>query len=568
MFDSLSDVQREIVFNSRGRFVVRACPGSGKTYTVAARLARLLGNWEQQSGGIATISFTNAAWIEIQKKLEEDFLYNCKVKYPHFLGTIDSFINNYIFLPFGHKVMGCDQRPELVGGNISEWKGRNYTQDQFTNVKFLKNGDLEIINPRMVGSNLTISNLKRMKFAINKGGFATQDDSEYYSLKLLKKYPELSKSLVKRFPFVMIDEAQDTNELQMEIINNLVDHGLSELILVGDPDQAIFEWNEAKPKLFLQKCHEWVEISLNENRRSSQKICDFYYKISSLEETSEAVNEDVREFEVSPIIMEYSEQNIQNTIENFLQLCQQHNINMNNSNIKILCRSHNMVRKISGIDTNTKLFPWQPDKLFCSAIAKGRYLFDKGEISKGIKSLELGILKFIGNLNMLSVIDKNKILTEKDFDQIEWRIYLYELMEILPKTDIILSEWIRLANTSLNTYDSDLKLNLSIKRNSRQCAYSELSFDDIFINEREITIYDNIKVGTVHSVKGESIDAVLIFWGNRAANNMTYSRILDTDISECEEKRIVYVAITRAKRILVIAVPEDQSEHWQNKFLN
>jgi len=564
MFENLSVKQREIVFDCNGRFIVRACPGSGKTYTVAARFARLLSGWKQKNSGIAAISFTNAACTEIQKKMNEDFFFRSQIKYPHFLGTIDSFINNYIFLPFGHLIMRCDKRPEMVGGNISEWKGYNFTQDQFTNVRFLKNDKLEIINSRTGADNLSLDGLTNMKISFNRKGFATQDDSEYYAVKLLQKYPLLCKSLIKRFPIVMIDEAQDTNELQMEIINTLLENGLNELMLVGDPDQAIFEWNDAKPELFLQKCNEWTEIKLNENRRSSQKICDFFFKISSLPEHSEAINEQVKELNFTPEIIEYSANDIPNAIDYFLQLCNQHNIDTTNDKIQILCRSHNMVKKIIGNSTDMNLFPWQEAKLFCRDIAKGRFLYDEGKISLGIKSLELGLLKSISNLNVVSYTDKNNIL--KEFDPIKWRVYLYELMNLLPKTNVSLSEWISQANSSLVAFDKSLNLDLSIKRDNRGYKYSSLRFNDIFNRDRN-TMINNINVGTVHSVKGESIDAVLAFWASKGANK-NYSRILDENIQDSEEKRIIYVALTRAKKILVLAVPDGQAELWESKFLN
>lgn len=95
MFQTLSDSQREIVFNKSGKFVVRACPGSGKTFCVGARLARLIHSWEKRHEGITVLSFTNVAWQEIEKKCSEKFRLT-KIAYPHFLGTIDSFINKYI----------------------------------------------------------------------------------------------------------------------------------------------------------------------------------------------------------------------------------------------------------------------------------------------------------------------------------------------------------------------------------------------------------------------------------------------------------------------------------------
>ncbi|HYX05967.1 MAG TPA: UvrD-helicase domain-containing protein, partial [Bacteroidales bacterium] len=88
-FESLSDKQKEIVFEKEGKFVVRACPGSGKTYSVAARFARLLKDWKFSHQGIAVISFTNVAWQEIESYLHNIFNIHTPIQHPHFLGTID-----------------------------------------------------------------------------------------------------------------------------------------------------------------------------------------------------------------------------------------------------------------------------------------------------------------------------------------------------------------------------------------------------------------------------------------------------------------------------------------------
>ena len=123
MFDTLSKTQRKVVFEKEGKFVVRACPGSGKTYSVAARLADRMSKWQLNYQGIAAISFTNAAWQEIERQVTTHFKIEKPIPYPHFLGTIDSFVNRFILLPFGHLVMGCRNRPVLVGEPHGIWSG-------------------------------------------------------------------------------------------------------------------------------------------------------------------------------------------------------------------------------------------------------------------------------------------------------------------------------------------------------------------------------------------------------------------------------------------------------------
>lgn len=117
----LSVQQQAVVDCNEPRIVVKACPGSGKTFSVAARMAKLLReNKLSRHQGIASISFTNIACKVIQKELRETF--GCRnIGYPSFIGTIDSFINTYIFFPYAHLVMGCDCRPEIVGTEFNKW---------------------------------------------------------------------------------------------------------------------------------------------------------------------------------------------------------------------------------------------------------------------------------------------------------------------------------------------------------------------------------------------------------------------------------------------------------------
>lgn len=174
MFNLLSEKQKEIVFSPIERLVVRACPGSGKTFTVAARLANKILKWDKENIGIATLSFTNVAWQEIEKNLPK-FGTESPILYPHFLGTIDSFVNRYIFLPFGHLVMGCENRPILVGEPYSPWVKTNQFDIFFEKLTY--GIDREIydkapsLGPRLPKNNPNYHNkvLKTKKKFVEKG---------------------------------------------------------------------------------------------------------------------------------------------------------------------------------------------------------------------------------------------------------------------------------------------------------------------------------------------------------------------------------------------------------------
>ena len=327
MFVSLSDKQREIVFDKTGKFVVRACPGSGKTYCVGARCAKLISGWRNEYEGVAILSFTNIAWQEIEKTYSEIFQVGKRISFPHFLGTIDSFINKYIFLPYGHLVLKCNDRPTLVGEPHGIWTGKYFSDSLFVNISYKIDGTLYAINEKIMPRNwLNNTSIVRSKKNINKGGYATQSDATYFAMKILEEFPQIAKAIVYRFPYLIVDEAQDTSDIQMRIIDLLIENELNQVMLVGDPDQAIFEWNDAKPYLLNQKFNEWDNSDiLNENRRSSQRICNFTFNISSLGEPSTAISSEVKDIEFQPKVVLY-DNNLPQCVDNFLEECNQNGI--------------------------------------------------------------------------------------------------------------------------------------------------------------------------------------------------------------------------------------------------
>lgn len=217
--------------DKNGKFVVKACPGSGKTTAISERVYRFVKNWNNKKSGIAVLSFTNVAADEIKEKCEK--YYDLKIQYPHYIGTLDSFINNYIFLPYGHLVMGCDERPNLVGEPFNHGLSYEYPEKHFCKINFGIDGKL--IYPKGWNHNWK---LDKMKHDLTKEGFSTQKDAIYHSMRVLEKYPKIAQALSLRFPHIMIDEAQDTSDIHMRIIDLLIENGLKNIILVGDPEQA------------------------------------------------------------------------------------------------------------------------------------------------------------------------------------------------------------------------------------------------------------------------------------------------------------------------------------------
>lgn len=576
----LTDKQKEIM-EKNGLFVVKACPGSGKTFTVAARLAEKLSKWSYTHRGIAALSFTNVAWQEIEKAISEDFGRKIPISFPHFLGTIDSFINQYIFLPFGHLVMKCSNRPELVGPPLNNWEPFEnlYSQHikrechvincKLNSFSYDVNGNIISYAQKNYFNKCRVPDKPCINFKkdFNSKGYSTQSDANFFAMKILGDFPSIAKSLSYRFPLLMVDEAQDTSEVQMKIIDLMIENGLKEVMLIGDSDQAIYEWRDADPTLFINKYEQWKNNSviLNENWRSSQMICDFFSKISIPSEPVVAKNEMIKDFGFSPEICGYQGEEFGNMKSKFLELCEGKGINLDKQNIAILARGNDTIRKIMGIkQPNNKLDPWNDD--FTKEVAESKYLFDQGDLKQAFKKLEKAVCKKNNDLAICKSDDLTDTIAKFGFTT--WRSQIYSLLKKLPQAQAkgLLKDWVEKANKVLKEDPLILPTELKIKRDSEQNKYSSITFDEIFALKSNTYFDANYKVGTVHSVKGETLEAVLLVLKQSTANRQCYANVLNDNIADNEELRIVYVAITRPSKILVLAVPEEDKNMWKKKF--
>lgn len=581
MEKELTDIQKHIC-KAKGRCIVRACPGSGKTFTVSAKMAHLLNGWQYPNQGIAVVSFTNVAWEEIEKELKKSFSINTRIKNPHFLGTIDSFINQFIFFPYGHLILKCDSRPVLVGEPAYTWKSRkgDYFYNQFFD-KISYNIENNLSKIAYIpfslyeedgSKNSRYNNVKRMKEKFWKMGYVNQSDANYFAMKLLEACPSIGKLLALRFPFIIIDEAQDTSEIQMKIIDLIVESGLKNIMLVGDPDQAIFEWHSANPELFNQKCDhsQWNCIPMNESLRSSQKICDFTYYLTELNEPSTSVNSEVSNYGYDPEIWDYNTNtaNFNDELINpFLRICEEKEIPLNSSKIAILARSKSLINEINisrneNIEnhsaTMNKLDVWLQEN-FTKELAYSKYLYDRYEYQKSFKLLEKTYISLLKGYPVYSDYKLSEIVSKIGY--FDLKKLIFNLIKLMPKTDVSIGEWKNRFNENLIHDNIFPDIDLEIKE-----EYQDLGFDDLF----SYNVVDNeypYDLSTIHKVKGETFEAVLLILKKRSTGAY-YRKLLNKNHKTVnnEELRNIYVGITRPRKILVLAVPADDKEAWQDYF--
>lgn len=577
--------EQEKAINERGRFVLRACPGSGKTFIVAQRLARRLIDWEHFHVGIATLSFTNVAHEQISLELQK-LGFSPIPPYPHFLGTIDHFVNTWIFLPFGHLVMGCSQRPSLVGQLGNPWNPSNprwawgksksepydecYRGCRLEDFSYGLDRCLTKVNGERANCPYQKRRCAELKLAFSRAGYATQTDANYWAMRILEEHPNIARALVRRFPEVVIDEAQDTSDVQMRIVDLLVQHGLAEAILVGDPDQAIYEWREAKPEVFTSKmtAGAWKCLTLEENRRSSQLVCQATYPFSTLPHPAKAVGADA-DCAARPVVIAYSPNDLHPLLNYFISHCHEHGVQPRPENAAILARGQLLVLRLIGLPEEVD--PW--NHLLTKLMAESAFLLSQREVKLAMRCLENAVGKIVlGDQAQSRGLLQKRVSTEIG-DSI-WKAALWRLLQALPSPDLCSADWIDKAQSALSGWLAETRLpiadsdscSLRIKRtvkvgNAQSKEHWTAPVSSFFVGPS--VRGDQMTIETIHAAKGKTYEAVMLVLTSRG--RCTVKQLAENPTSH-EEVRTAYVAMTRPRRILVVAVPDRTDPKYLARF--
>ena len=254
--DTIDEPRRE--FLKRNTTVdVAACPGSGKTSLVVAKLAILARKWPHATKGICTLSHTNVAREQIEQYLGHTGIGQRLLSYPHFFGTIHGFANRFLGLPW---LKSNGYPTPTIGNDITTaYRRRVLGNRKFENLThFLKKKNLSVEELRILRRDLTFQvgdkpfpassdtkSYRRAKRAVEttaKNGFFCFDEMFVWAEALLEDYQDFPIWLSQRFPLVILDEMQDTSSRQVSLLDKCFNRN-SDLVVVqrvGDPNQGIF----------------------------------------------------------------------------------------------------------------------------------------------------------------------------------------------------------------------------------------------------------------------------------------------------------------------------------------
>lgn len=277
--------EQQVAVRCDDNTMLTACPGSGKTRVIISKLLRVLDEVRDTPRAVACITYTNTAVHEIDQRLRYNIQPGDDAYYD--ICTIHSFCLNHIFRPFcylikgyktGFKVLTAES-PEfetLVKEICAKHRRFNLTFKDFEDFTQLR---IDVAGrPAGAGIDrgaLTPEVANEYWARIRQDGYIDFANIIYLSFLLLKRRPEVLQYVSAKFAWILVDEFQDTTDLQVEILSLIATSSYTRFLLVGDPFQSIFGFAGAQPQLaeeFATRIGARRDMRLSGNFRSSTAI--------------------------------------------------------------------------------------------------------------------------------------------------------------------------------------------------------------------------------------------------------------------------------------------------------
>ncbi len=292
---NLNPKQREAVTHTKGPLLVLAGAGSGKTTVLVNRIAYILETEHVSAYNILAITFTNKAAKEMLERITalvgdaaEDMwistFHSACVKILrrtiHLLGYENDFViydsaDSLTLIKECLKDLHMEEKlfpPRLIASVISKAKDNMQDCDAFLAV----NSDNRF--------NIRIAEVYKIyQKKLKKNNALDFDDIILNTVKIFIENPDVLENYQKRFKYIMVDEYQDTNNVQYMLIS-LLAQGSRNICVVGDDDQSIYKFRGANIRNILGFEDEFADakvIKLEQNYRSTQNILDTANKVIS-----------------------------------------------------------------------------------------------------------------------------------------------------------------------------------------------------------------------------------------------------------------------------------------------
>ena len=617
IFKGLNSNQIKAVEATEGTVRIIAGAGSGKTRVLANRFAYLVNYIGIDPANILCMTFTNKAATEMKNRIRNLVTigsvndYICTIH-----GLCVKILRKEIYrLGYPQKFMILDDEDakSLMNQVMAE---QNITKQMITVNQLLanvhKNKAFDDYIPYLLpnaqwpedtnkSTYLRYLQLQRKFYALDF------NDIIYFTLYIFDKYPDALSYWQKEFDYIQVDEVQDCSDNDWRIINLLSAYS-GNLFVVGDPDQAIYEWRGAKPDTLVQ-FHAETDIILDQNYRSTPNILNVANAI--IQNNRNRVQKTLQtSLPPSTIVLHKHAKNEDEEAKwittQIAELLKQGN---NFSDFAILYRATHQSRYIEQalIQAGLPYIIWGGIRFFerqeiKDCLAYLRLIQNNDDLSfKRIVNVparkfgekKLNALQILADKERMPLYDTLKAHMNEDpfckadiapfIELIERHRLIKEKMSISDLLDSVLTQS-GLEELYRNDGDQDRIENLNELMHSIQ-FYEENHVDEAITLEQylqDIALLTNldykkdsstIKLMTIHQSKGLEFPYVFIagltegiFPSHRSIRERKRNGLE-------EERRLMYVAITRAEKALFLTESEGynyttRSEKYPSRFIS
>ena len=281
----LNSQQLQAVHTVDGPVLLLAVPGSGKTTVLVTRLGYMVCCRNIDPRSILTMTYTVAATVEMRQRFARDFgeQYARLMEFCTINSLATRIISHYVCRHGrgqAFQLIENDAAARLIAG-IYQQINNDYATDSIikdirTGITYIKNMMLgpEEVEKQELGIDNMAEIYKAYTAALKQNGLMDFDDQLAYALTILRRYPDVLEYFQSLFPYICVDESQDTSKIQHEIIK-LLAKKYGNIFMVGDEDQSIYGFRAAYPEALLSFEQDYPGAKLllmEQNYRSTSEI--------------------------------------------------------------------------------------------------------------------------------------------------------------------------------------------------------------------------------------------------------------------------------------------------------
>lgn len=287
-----------------GPMLILAGAGSGKTRAITYKIAHLVSFHQVEADRILAVTFTNKAAREMKERIQK--LLQVRLAF-NWMGTFHSvclkllrlcLTKDFVIHAMGgswydnnFSIYDDDDQKRILKEILKEELGENYDASEvkklhgaisrYKNTILYTNGEAVLQTPEIAMMRAEFADQERMarlygeyQKRLKESNAMDFDDLLFNTVLMLQKVPHLADQLAERYKYVVVDEYQDTNDVQYELLKLLINEQKN-VTVVGDDDQSIYGWRGANIKIIRNFHRDFAPVTivkLERNYRSTSNI--------------------------------------------------------------------------------------------------------------------------------------------------------------------------------------------------------------------------------------------------------------------------------------------------------